>query len=482
MIFAKGITEDLGLSIISLIKWTDFLLLIDLPFILYATIKSDRARAKKSQIRFSCFLFGITTLAICFLFSQFEKNPEQSSYRMQTLRLSPVGVHIYDFYRVYTDKNKTLDATELSKVNDWIKQNKKYQPADEKYASLKGILQGKNLIIVQVESLENIVIGQSYGGQEITPNINKLLKNSIYFNNIHEQVNDGNSSDAELLFNTSLYPIDRGSAFLRFGDNTYESLPLLLKDYGYNSIAIHGDNKEFWNRDRVFKSIGFDNYVSEEQFQYTDKGGMGILDKDLFSQSLLEIDKIKEPFNIFIITLTSHIPFNISNNLRYMNLSGNDYTTNYLQSIHYTDLAIGEFYNNLKQKGYLNNSVLIIYGDHEGVHKYYETTLPDNYKEIPFIIYMPGMEETIIKTIGGQVDMMPTIAYLLGIDETKYESEIMGRNLFRKGEGSALLANGEIVGQEEDIKHLTTSHDISDIIIKGNYLEYIFNNGIAGTK
>ncbi|MBP1745180.1 MAG: sulfatase family protein, partial [Firmicutes bacterium] len=126
---------------------------------------------------------------------------------------------------------------------------------------------------------------------------------------------------------------------------------ILLKQQGYTSVAIHGDEKEFWNRDRAFKSLGFDKYISEEQFQFNETEGMGILDEDMFDQSIIEIEKLKEPFNFFAITITSHMPFNLSENLRTLDLEGDENTVGYLQSIHYTDKVFGEFYNNLKEKG-----------------------------------------------------------------------------------------------------------------------------------
>jgi phosphoglycerol transferase MdoB-like AlkP superfamily enzyme len=255
-----------------------------------------------------------------------------------------------------------------------------------------------------------------------------------------------------------------------------------LNQQGYTSVAIHGDEKEFWNRDRAFESMGFDKYISEEQFQYNETEGLGILDEDMFDQSILEIEKLKEPFYFFAITITSHMPFDLSDNLRELDLEGDEYTEGYLQSLYYTDKAFGEFYNNLKEKGYLENSAVIIYGDHEGIHKYYSTELPDNNKEIPFIVNLQGMEGMVLKTEGGQVDMMPTLAYMLGIDEDEYASNVMGRNLFNMDGGSPILSTGEIVGAASNETHLLEALEISNMIIKGNYFGNISKNSIVGSK
>lgn len=315
------------------------------------------------------------------------------------------------------------------------------------------------------------MIGKSYYGQEITPNINKLLNNSIYFSNIVEQVRDGNSSDAELLYNASVLPLKGGSAFLRFGENKYITLPKLLHNKGYVSIAIHGDDKEFWNRDYVFPAFGFDEYIDEQKFDDKSLAGMGISDKSLFNQTIKEIKKLKEPYNIFVITLTSHMPFILDKEDQFLNLPDNDISSQYLQSIHYTDKVFGEFYDQLDSEGLLDNSVLILYGDHEGIHKYYKTTLPVNNYEIPFIIHVPGMEGFEIDKAGGQVDMMPTLAYLMGIEKEKYTSGVMGRNLFGNYSGSGIFPTGEVLKGTDDIDHLEDAIDIADKYIRGNYLK-----------
>jgi phosphoglycerol transferase MdoB-like AlkP superfamily enzyme len=471
MIFAKYVTEDLGAGIISLIKWTDFLMFIDLPLLVIFLIKSRPRYLFGNRTLYFSVTAALSIGLICFQFSHLENNKLLGNYKMQPLFMSPLGYHLFDLYRFIYEKGETLDQDEISRVDSWLESNAKYQEPDEDYVNLAGIAKGKNLIVIQFESLENILVDQFFYGQEIIPNINKLLDNSIYFNNIVEQVRDGNSSDAELLFNASMYPISNGSAFLRFGDNTYVTLPKLLYEQGYTSIAIHGDDKKFWNRDRVFAAFGFDKYISEEQFTDKDAVGMGISDRSLFFQSLTEIKKLPEPFNVFIITLTSHMPFKLNKEIRYLNLPDNDISEAYLQSIHYTDNVFGEFYNQLQAEGLLNNTVIVIYGDHEGIHKYYSTTLSDNNCEVPFIIHIPGLKGSVIDKVGGQVDMMPTLAYLLGIEKEKYSSSAMGRNMFGKNSGTALLATGEILGKADNPEHLTEASEIADMSIKGDYFK-----------
>lgn len=469
MIFAKGVTSGLGNSIISLISIFDLILFIDLPVMLIKALKKENTNIKR-RVSFFFFTAILTTVIMGMQFQNLENNKLLGNFKTLPLYMSPLGNHFYDIYRFYYEKSDDITSDELIKISKWHNNNEKYQIPDSQFSDLQGLFKGKNLIVIQVESLENIMIGFDYSGNEITPNINKLLENSIYFDNIIEQVRDGNSSDAELLFNTSMYPISNGSAFLRFGVNEYNSLPNLLKEEGYTSIALHGDDKEFWNRDMVLPNLGYDRYIDESQFGQIEEAGMGVLDEFLFDQSLQEIKSLKQPFNIFIITLTSHIPFDLPEEYRKLNFHESNVTADYLQSIHYVDLVFGDFYKSLDQNGILDNSVIVIYGDHEGIHKYYSTELPENNKEVPFIIYSKGFEGFKVDTFGGQVDMMPTLAYLMGIDTSKYDSTVMGRNLLSKYSGSPIYSTGEVITKADDIMQLKEGLIISDISIRSNYL------------
>lgn len=472
MVFAKGVTDDLGLSIVSLIKAKDFLFFVDLPliFALYQKRASTVPSDSRTRVFKFAFAFLISLGLIVYQFNMLEASKNLGNVRLHALMMSPVGNHMYDIYRYIYERTDELDQVDIDKVNKWLTQNSDYPPSADK-ANLEGRFQGYNLIVIQVESLENIVINSAYKGQEITPNINRLMGNSLYFSNIYEQVRDGNSSDAELMFNTSIYPLSNGSAFLRFGENQYCSLPKLLNNRGYKSLAIHGDDKEFWNRDVVFPSLGFDQYIAEDEFQNKTFGGMGVLDEYLFDQALSTIDRLESPYYLFLITLTSHMPFNGLSLPGDTELNDHSVTDLYIKTISYTDECLGRFYDELLSKGLLEDTVVVIYGDHEGVHKYYETTLDDNDYQIPFIIHQPGMAGQTIDTVGGQVDMMPTIAYLMGIDNTVYNSKVMGRNILLSNPGYAVLPNGTVRGLDNVPEYMEQYQDIADTIIRGDYFD-----------
>ncbi len=120
-----------------------------------------------------------------------------------------------------------------------------------KQSQLAGIAKGKNLIVIQVESLQNFVINLSVNGQEITPNLNKLAHESLYFSNFYSQAANWTTSDAEFIVNNSLYPIKNAPVYRTYYKNTYQSLAKVLGDMGYSTKAMHGFRSSYWNRESL---------------------------------------------------------------------------------------------------------------------------------------------------------------------------------------------------------------------------------------
>ena len=479
VLYLKNISTEFAASTSEYFLNFNFLVFLDLPFWLYLVTKSKKVidknlmRLNKEAALKRMSLFG-TAFALSFLimltqFFTVRKTAGIENYENHALMLSPVGNHMINMASYVVDTVKKLDDEELNDITGWFNLNQTHFNVDEEYKDLRGVLEGKNIIVLHFESLESFVLDYEFEGQDITPNLRKLMENGINFNNVREQIQEGVSSDTELMWNTSLYPSQKGSAFMSYGENSYFALPKLLKNQGYETMAIHGDMKTFWNRDIVYPNMGIDKYIDEDLFEDKRYSGLGILDESLFKQSIKEITKAKSPYYSYVMTVTSHTPFTIEEEHRYLGVPGDDHDAGYLESIHYTDHYLGEFYRELEESGELENTAIVVFGDHEGVHKYHDSNLPDNEKKVPFFIHVPGMERLDIDTIGGQVDMMPTLLYLMGVDEDLYMDKVMGSNLLREGEGSVILATGEILGNPADAEHLTEAPYISNLILTGDY-------------
>ncbi len=399
--------------------------------------------------------------------------------------LSPLGYQLYSVYSFFSEgKTIKLSADQKNDISQWYAKNRETLPDN----SYKGMFAGKNLLIIEVESLEKFVINRKVYGQEITPNINRLLKNSMYFTDVHEQVHEGNTIDAEFITNTSLYPLLQGSTSFLYPYNDYKNtLPKIMARNGYHTTDIQPDPGSFWNWMILMKSLGFENCLDNSSFRTDEAFGMGISDESFLRQVEPIIVKQKQPFYTFMITQSTHTPYDLPYGLRELKLPtalDSSYLGGYLQSIHYTDKYLGHFLDSLEKDGVLDNTVVVMYGDHEGIHKYFPDSLKDvtlegdwwqdNKKQTPLIVYKPGMKPEEIATTGGEIDILPTVCYLMGIDSDEYEGTAMGRNLLNTDRSFAVLQGGKYVGDTGDAEQAAQAInglEIADTIIRGNYFK-----------
>lgn len=484
-----GNLSHLSDSIISLIYPADFVFVMDIPLLLVIMLllfiyKKDPFKVINKDVILFAAVFAVSAVILAFAPLKTEIGGKKIlDSQTSALRLSPIGYHLYNIYTAFRDtKEVALTSSDLDEIQLWFRQSRESEP-DNKY---KGLLAEKNLIFIQVESLEKFVINQKVEDQEITPNLNKLLKNALFFTNIYEQNNHGNSSDADLMYNTSIYPTRNESTFFSFPNTTYSgSLPKLFEKIGYSTLAIHPDEGTFWNWMPSLKSIGFQQCIGAESLVLDETILLGLSDRSFLKQVLPIVTKQKKPFYTFMITLSSHSPFNIPYYERTLKLK-NGYNENimefYFQSLHYTDECIGTLIDGLDKEGFLDNTVVVISGDHAGINKYHKSEIEKlepkeswwetKKQQVPFIVYSKGLSPEVFDMTGGQVDVLPTLAYLFGIEEKEYFNTAIGRNLLKTKKDFAVLANGSIVGSTSDEKHkelAVKGLDIADTIIKRDY-------------
>ncbi|WP_297422639.1 LTA synthase family protein [Clostridium sp.] len=490
--------DNMSGSILSMTSNLDFIFLFDfiiLAIYVYISRKSFSNNHRRAIKTFLC-TFIISILYIIYVpisINVFNNKDVPNAYlfsnydKSNTARyFSPIGYHIIDCYTVYRDSQPyKLTNQDKADIKELFETKKEDLPNNEYF----GMAKGKNLIYIQVESLENFVIGKKINGKEITPNLNKLVQSSLYFPNTFEQVNEGTSSDADLMVNTSMLPLRQGSTFFRYPNTNYNSMPNILETQGYSTYAIHPDKGSFWNYKNGLLGIGFDNFSDYYSFNVDEVIGLGISDRRYFEQVVPMIKKEKQPFYTETVTLTSHGPFDLPEKYRELGLDpelNESKLGGYFESLHYTDKQIGYFIDQLDKEGLLKNSIIAIMGDHTGIHKYYDDTIGQlSHKEdwflntgnptVPFIIYDPSKKQgkTFDKMYNGQIDVMPTLLYLLGIDKDKYENTALGRNLLNTNKSFAVLTNGTLKGGEnltdKEKEVYKKSLDISDKMIRANY-------------
>lgn len=438
---------DVSSTILNLIRPYHIAMIIDLPlWCLYAANRSDdkirptfadrleeklKRPANCTAVYSAAGSVTAVVIAAAFLWNGFL--PE---YMQNEL----FCYHARDFYitAVNGSDERTVDKSAYIQKSE----------ADSSYF---GLAKGRNLIVIQVEAMQNFVIGAEYEGQEIMPNLNRLIsEDSFYFPNYYYQIGGGNTADAEFAVNNSLFAPEREAAYVRYSDNTFHGLPYLLKDNGYSGAHVfHNYIRSFWNREKAYPALGFDSFTALEDFEQDDMFPMGLSDKSMFRQSMEWLKSYEEPFYAFYITVSSHHPYAIPLKDREIVLKPEDEGTLfglYIQAMNYADRAIGEFIEELKEAGLYDRTMIAIYGDHYGL----ANTDPENsirvaamtdgeYSifdvfNVPFIVNIPGLGYAVRKEVaGGHIDALPTMLCLLGIDNDK--AVMFGQNLLEAEHG-----------------------------------------------
>ncbi|TFB19280.1 LTA synthase family protein [Filobacillus milosensis] len=356
-----------------------------------------------------------------------------------------LGFHVFETQKYVRDNiinSPTLAEGEAEKIREWFDEH--HEKLDEK-TEYFGTGEGKNVMMIQLESYQDYLLGQSINGKEITPNLNDLADNAYRFTNFYHQVAQGRTSDAEFLTQTSLYPLPTGSVYVRYPTNTYDSLPSYFKDYDYSTTVYHSYEENFWNRSVIYPNYGFDEFVGKGDFEPGEIAGPfeTLGDEGVFRR-MVNDNVAQQPFYSFVVALTSHHPYyNIPSKYYDLDTKPFDGTifAHYLHSAHYVDYAVGQLVDKMKKEGLWENTVLVVYGDHDSGIEFTEkhakalgmdtdpVSLKNVQDKVPFIIRIPGMEDqgrTFDQSVG-MIDVAPTLLHVLGKEKNAYH---FGNNMF----------------------------------------------------
>lgn len=311
---------------------------------------------------------------------------------------------------------------------------------------LFGVAAGRDAIVVQVESWMDFTVGLTVGGREVTPHLNRLAQESLRFTELYEHNGSGLTADADFATNCSLYPQPRGAVYVDHARLSFRCLPGLLAADGRQTVAMQAIRPDFWNLSTVYPRVGFQRYFAKPDFAAPHgQVGLGLGDEDFLAGAAEKLDDVASPRHAFLVTLTSHHPYDWKAMPRLLPLPPELQGTvvgNYLVSLHYTDRALGAFVDALRASGALDRAVLVLYGDHRGLgversddvaklagvplERRAERLLLD--RNVPLFIRLPqGAHAGTIDALGGQVDTAPTLLGLLGLGPG--EAPMLGRDL-----------------------------------------------------
>lgn len=454
MLASSKVSAGLGAAALELFRPWDVIYILDFPILAFFFFKKwirmdNRPFNKRAS-------FAITSLsAMLFsanLFLAEIDRPElltrgfSNYYVVRALGLPAfLGYSANQTYVANKERSKASEA-DLKPVEEYIQQH--YAKANPEYF---GMAKGRNVIYIHLESFQQFLIDYKLKVDdkeyEVTPFLNSLYhsKETFAFSNVFNQVKAGKTSDAETMIETGLFGLNQGSFMVNYGGtNTQQAAPFILSKNGYNSSAVfHGNAGSFWNRNTAYKQWGYNYFFdasyftkqnSSNSFQY------GLNDKYMLKDSIKYLERLQQPFYTKFITVSNHYPYTTSlsgDDLGFPLAKTQDETINgYFATANYLDSSIKAFFDYLKESGLYKNSIIVLYGDHYGISNSRNPALApllgknsetwssyDNamLQRVPYMVVVPGMDKGgIIDTYGGEIDMLPTLEHLLGIESNKF--------------------------------------------------------------
>lgn len=349
------------------------------------------------------------------------------------------GFHVSDIANSFNTKKQAKYKNKDEMLADYNLLKEEYNNEYENFESIyEGSMKGKNVIILQLESLQEFVVNKKINGKEITPNLNKFINENIELSNMYMQ-SYSTTADSEFSTVTSLYPMENGMAYSKYYKNTYDNIFKMFHNAGYTTSYMHGNEGYFWNRSNVYKNMQVDNIELKDQFEDTSEEVMEYLsDELLYKQAVEKMKNYQAPFVSFVVSASSHTGFTLDGlqDMSKVNIDVGKYKNtffgNYLESANYADYAFGVFVQELKNAGLYDDSVIILYGDHNGLDMYnaemldflkkLDSNVTDvdiqlNYIRVLAGMKIPGITEMKIEKPVAKLDIKPTLAYLCGLDE-----------------------------------------------------------------
>lgn len=463
-----GNASDLGQSIEALIKPYDILYFLDTILLLVLVLtKVIKPAAVKLKARTIVIVFSSAVALFVVNLGLAETDRPQLLTRTfdRNYIVKYLGMYNFALYDAIQSTGASAqramaDTDDITEVTNYT--NAIYAEPDSKYF---GMAKGKNVIYIHLESVQNFIINYKLNGEEVTPFLNSLTKDSstFYFDNFFHQTGQGKTADAEFMLENSLFGLPQGAAFSTKGRNTYQAAPAILGQNGYTSAVFHGNTKSFWNRNEIYKSFGYDRFFDLSYYNAKDEDMLnyGLKDKPFFQQSMPMLKSLSQPFYTKFITVTNHFPFPLDPEEATIekHTTGDSSVDGYFQTARYLDESIEEFFTYLKEAGLYENSMIVMYGDHYGISENHNKAMSTvlgkevgdfenaQLQRVPLFIHIPGEEGGTMHQYGGQTDLLPTLLHLLGIDTKGYVQ--LGTDLFSQDHQDVVpFRNGDFVSEE----------------------------------
>ena len=544
-----GLVGEVGDSLIEKFKLVDFVYVV-FPIIylfIHTKLKGGRYYSYVSKVENSKKMFSSTILAgiIVLVFTLVNITGTDASRLVKQWDRGYIvqrfGIILYqgnDLFQSLTPKINSMFGYDEAAKNFKEYFSKKFATEPVEINKYTGVLEGMNIIFIHMESIHGYLVDMEINGQEITPTLNRLTREGMYFSNFYPQISVGTSSDTEFTLNTSLMPASSGTVFVQYYDRYYVSIPKLLKEKGYYTFSSHANGSTMWNRNKMHPSLGYDEMIFRDQFDYDEKNdrlGLGLSDEAFFYQLQDKLEKIETEHTNYmgtLIQLSNHSPYaateyhpekyndfgelDLTNTYTIINDDGEEEEItdkylkdtklgNYLISAHYGDMALGTFIDYVENSPYYENTVFVLYGDHDArldkkEYQYfynYNTETGEVYEEgdpeyveynsfnhevnkkTPLVIWTKN--KTIAKKIRktndnvmGMYDVLPTFGNMMNF-EYKYA---LGHDIYSIGSDNVVIfPNGNFITNKVYYNNangnyliLSDNGNSSNVVISEDYI------------
>ncbi len=427
---------------------------------------------------------------------------EQLQRRFQNIALArifgPMYYHAYDSYEYlrttwHLEGRRAFDEGEVERAIVGSRE-RTTQPTP-----FQGIFEERDLIFIQLESLEQFAVEAEVDGRPVMPNMQKLARLGFGFR-LFDQTHLGRSADGQFIFLNSLHPpSDRPLAFV-YPNNQYFGLPYLFREKGYDTIYMHPSDPSFWNAEGMAKAYGFQTRLFRNDLPVRDKDtevrGWGLTDEALFTRVIERTRKVDKPFFAYIVTLMCHHPYPETppDDTDFPPPKGKSMVRRYLRCCNARDKAIGSLIEQLAQTPRGRRAVLCLVGDHDSniteseKQKLMLPTFPES-EAVPLVIcpvenavtgepVLEGLKPPV--DFGAQMDLAPSLGHVfsLGMEQSVF----LGWNLFIKQNMSPRLSrlgtwmdNRGVIRPSDDASEAldTSEFEVSEMLIQNDRIAEI---------
>ncbi len=435
------------LSIIALISAVILYILYKLGFTKY--ILNDKSKFS-TRLKIALFLLFIPLL----FFISVTQNYTKISQNQYNNELSKAGLYSlfaafrnntldYDkFYITKSEEKLFTNLKQLLKTDNSIYLNPKNNIDISRTITNKGQEKDYNIMMIVVESLSGKFIKSLGGTKGLTPSLDSLTKESLFFSNFYATGTRTVRGMESIVL--SLPPTAGRSIVKRLDNHNMYSSGFIFRNKGYVTKFIYGGHGYFDNMNEFFSNNGFDivdrtDFSDEEDTFHT---VWGVCDEDLLNKALKEADnsyRDKKPFMNFVMTTSNHRPYDYpSGRIDIPSHSGRD------GAVKYSDYAIGDFLKKAQSKPWFENTIFVIVADH-CASSAGKIAIPLHKYHIPIFIYAPKIiKPQVIDKIASQIDIMPTLFSILN---WSYKSKFYGKDILNPSfEQRALIGTYQKLG------------------------------------